>query len=139
MSIIKLSFSSLIMVAFSITLSAQHDHSGMGSGPTMKMKTEMNQKNHMNMVPAKKEILRVWGKCEMCKTRIEKTVIAAGATTADWNIKTKMLTVDFDPLRTNVEYLSSKLAKAGHDTGNNSAKNKAYNALPECCKYERFW
>jgi periplasmic mercuric ion binding protein len=139
MKILKLIISSIFMVALCITTSAQHNHSGMGSGPTMKMKSEMSQNSQMNMGPAKTEILRVWGKCEMCKARIEKTVIAAGATAADWNVKTKMLTFSFYPTRTNVEYITHKLAKAGHDTGNNSAKDKTYNALPDCCKYERFW
>jgi copper chaperone CopZ len=123
----------IFVVTINITASAQHDHSSMGSGSSMNM--DMN--THMNMLPAKTATLKVWGKCEMCKSRIEKIAMANGATTADWNIKTKFLTVNFDPSRTSLDYISEKLAKAGHDTGINSAKDKAYNALPDCCKYER--
>jgi mercuric ion binding protein len=121
------------ILALSKTVFAQHDHSSMGSSSGMIM--DMN--THMNMLLAKTATLKVWGKCEMCKSRIEKIATANGATIADWNIKTKFLTVNFDPSRTSLAYISEKLAKAGHDTGIKSAKDKAYNALPDCCKYER--
>jgi copper chaperone CopZ len=133
MKIFKLFIFSAFMAVLSLTASAQHDHSSMGSSSGM----NMNMDTHMNMNTPKTATLKVWGKCELCKARIEKTAIANGATTADWNVKTKFLTVSFDPSRTNLEYLSEKLAKAGHDTGLTSAKDKAYNALPDCCKYER--
>ena len=35
------------------------------------------------------ETLAVWGKCEMCKARIEKAAKAAGVTAADWMLKQK--------------------------------------------------
>ena len=133
MKILKLFISAIFMVALSITASAQHNHSGMGSNSNM----NMNMDTPMNMTPTKTTTFKVWGKCEMCKERIEKTAIARGAATADWNVKTKLLTVNYDPARTSVEYLSNKLAKAGYDTENYKAKDKAYNSLPDCCKYER--
>jgi len=91
----------------------------------------------MMMLPPKTETIKVWGKCAMCKNRIEKIALANGATTADWNVKTKFLTVVYEPGRSSMDYISGKLAKAGHDTGLKSAKDKAYDALPDCCKYER--
>ena len=133
MKILKLFISALFLVALSKTGSAQHDHSSMGSSSDM----NMNMNTQMNMPPDKTATLKVWGKCEMCKNRIEKVARNNGATTADWNIKTKMLTVNFNPVRTSLENISSKLARAGHDTGTNNSKDKAYNALPDCCKYER--
>lgn len=124
-----------ITVIFVFTLDmaayAQHDHSSMGSN------INMNMNSNRILLPPKTETLKVWGKCEMCKTRIEKIAIASGVTTADWNVKTKFLTVVYNPDRSSLSYISDKLAKAGHDTGLRSAKNKAYNALPECCKFER--
>lgn len=139
MKISELLISALLMVVFSISASAQHNHSGMGSNSNMNtnMNTNMNMNTQTNMIPDKTASLKVWGKCEMCKARIERIAIANGALSADWNIKTKMLTTTFNPLRTDMEYISGKLAKNGHDTGFNSAKDKAYNLLPECCKYER--
>lgn len=119
----------------SVTTSAQHDHSGMGSGSDMNRNINMN--SQMSMLPPKTETLKVWGKCDMCKARIEKIVLASGATTADWNVKTKFLTLVYDPGKSSLDYISDKLVKAGHDTGLRSAKDKAYNALPDCCKYQR--
>lgn len=85
----------------------------------------------------KTETFKVWGNCEMCKSRIEKAVRAEGAATADWRTDTKLLTVTFDPSRTNVDAFSKKLAAAGHDTEKYRADDKTYNALADCCKYER--
>ena len=133
MKILKLFITAIFSVALSITTSAQHDHSSMGSNSNM----NMNMNSHMTMLPPKTETLKVWGKCDKCKAWIEKIALTSGATTADWNVKTKLLTVNFDPARTSVDYISNKLAKAGYDTENYKAKDKAYNALPDCCKYER--
>jgi periplasmic mercuric ion binding protein len=85
----------------------------------------------------KTETFKVWGNCDMCKNRIEKAVKAEGAATADWNIKTKLLTVTFDPSKTSVDAFSKKLASVGHDTEKYKADDKAYKALDECCQYER--
>ena len=137
MKIYKLLISAVFMVTFCLTTSAQHDHSSMGSSSNMNSNMNMNHNSNMMMLPPKTETLKVWGKCAMCKARIEKIALANGATTADWNVKTKFLTVVYEPGRSSMDYISSKLAKAGHDTGLKNAKDKAYNALPECCKYER--
>jgi periplasmic mercuric ion binding protein len=85
----------------------------------------------------KTETFKVWGKCDMCKTRIEKTVKAEGVATADWNTKTEMLTVVFDPAKTNVDALEKKLAAVGHDTEKYKASDEVYAKLPGCCHYER--
>jgi len=85
----------------------------------------------------KTESFKVWGKCGMCKERIEKTVKAEGATSANWDSKTSMLTVTYDPSKTNQDALSKKLASVGHDTEKYKADDKVYNALPGCCHYER--
>lgn len=137
MKIYKLLISTIFIVTLSLTASAQHDHSSMGSSSNMNMNPNMNHSSNMMMLPPKTETLKVWGKCNMCKTRIEKIALSSGATTADWNVKTKFLTVVYEPGRSSMDYISGRLAKAGHDTGLKSAKDKAYNALPDCCKYER--
>jgi len=92
---------------------------------------------HMNMTTTKTETLKVWGNCDECKARIEKTVKAEGATSADWNMKTKILTVTFDPAKTNVDSFSKRLAAVGHDTEKYRADDKAYKALDACCQYPR--
>ena len=85
----------------------------------------------------KTETFKVWGNCNMCKSRIEKAVRAEGATVADWNVKTKLLTVTFDPAKTSLDSFSKKLAAAGHDTEKYKATDEAYSNLPGCCQYER--
>jgi periplasmic mercuric ion binding protein len=87
--------------------------------------------------PVKTETFKVWGNCGMCKTRIEKAVKEDGATSADWDVKTKMLTVIFDHSKLSVDGLSKKLATVGHDTEKYRSEDKTYDALPACCKYER--
>ena len=125
----------LFLLSLSITTSAQHDHAAMSGDSSSNM--NMNQDTHMNMVHFKTETIKVSGKCQMCKARIEKIAMEYGAASADWDVKTQLLTVDFDPSASSVEYLSNRLAKAGHDSGIYRAKDKAYNALPECCHYAR--
>ena len=120
MKTLKLFILTLFAVLFGLTTSAQtQDHS----------KT--------NMTSSKTETIKVWGNCDICKARIEKTVTAEGATKADWNTKTKLLAVTFDPSKTSVDDLSKKLAAAGHDTEKYKADDKAYDALPGCCHYTR--
>ena len=85
----------------------------------------------------KTEIFKVWGNCGMCKDRIEKAAKEEGATSAAWDVKTKMVTVTFDPSKTSVDAISKKLASVGHDTEKYKADDKVYADLPGCCHYER--
>jgi mercuric ion binding protein len=117
MKTVKMLFAIVLLTAFGITTSAQTT-----SKPDPQQKTET---------------FKVWGKCDMCKTRIEKTVKAEGATSANWDTKTQMLAVTFDPAKTNVESLSKKLASAGHDTEKFKATDDVYAKLPGCCHYDR--
>jgi periplasmic mercuric ion binding protein len=88
-------------------------------------------------VQQKTETFKVWGKCGMCKTRIEKTVKTEGVTSADWDTKTNLLTVTFDPAQTNIDVLGKKLSSVGHDTEKYKAPDDVYAKLPGCCHYER--
>jgi periplasmic mercuric ion binding protein len=117
MKTVKMIFTIVLLTAFGFTISAQTT-----SKTTAKQQTET---------------FKVWGKCDMCKTRIEKAVKAEGATSANWDTKTQLLAVTFDPAKTNVEALSKKLAAVGHDTEKFKATNDAYEKLPGCCHYDR--
>ncbi len=83
------------------------------------------------------ESFKVLGKCEMCKSRIEKTVLAEGATSASWNLKSQILTVTYDSSKTSKDALCKKLASVGHDTEKYKAPDDVYAKLPGCCHYER--
>jgi periplasmic mercuric ion binding protein len=85
----------------------------------------------------KTETFKVWGKCDMCKARIEKAVKAEGVTSANWDKNTLLLTVIFDPAKTNIDALGKKLASVGHDTEKYKAPDDVYAKLPSCCHYDR--
>ncbi len=80
----------------------------------------------------------VWGICDMCKSRIERTVQKVpGVGFAKWDKKTKILKIDFDAQQTNVEAVKNALASAGHDTEDVKASEEKYDNLPACCLYDR--
>ena len=83
----------------------------------------------------KTETLKVSGNCDMCKARIEKAAKFDGVSKAEWETKSKILSVTYDPAKTNIDQVSKKVAAAGHDTEKVKADDKAYSTLPGCCKY----
>lgn len=83
----------------------------------------------------KTETIKVSGQCELCKARIEKTAKVEGVTKAVWSDKTKMLTLVYNPMKVKSDDIQKRIAAVGHDTPKYKATDKAYNALPGCCKY----
>jgi copper chaperone CopZ len=85
----------------------------------------------------KTETIPVSGNCGTCKTNIEKAAKKAGATDADWNVDTKMLTVKYNTAATNADKIQQGIAEVGYDTRDVKAADAAYDKLHACCKYER--
>ncbi|WP_207492583.1 heavy-metal-associated domain-containing protein [Aridibaculum aurantiacum] len=85
----------------------------------------------------KKETVKVYGNCGMCKSRIEKAAVAAGASTATYNYDTKVLAVTIADEKTSMEQIEKAVAAVGHDTKNFTAPEEAYKKLHGCCKYDR--
>jgi periplasmic mercuric ion binding protein len=83
----------------------------------------------------KTETIKVLGKCDMCKTRIEKAAKMEGVIKAEWSDETKLLTLEYDPSKVNSDDIQKKIAAVGHDTEKFKADDKAYKSLPGCCKY----
>jgi len=76
------------------------------------------------------------GVCEMCKKRIEQALLKVeGVESADWEIATRQLQVEYDSTMINVYQLHWEVAAVGHDTEQLKAPGKAYNSLHDCCKY----
>lgn len=100
-------------------------------GPTV----SAQMTDHSNMVMTKTEVIKVSGKCESCKARIEKAAKVDGVTKAVWSDKTNMLTLVYNPARVKSDDIQKRLAAVGHDTPKYKATDKAYNALPGCCRY----
>jgi hypothetical protein len=86
---------------------------------------------------AKTESFKVSGECGMCKKKIEKSAKEAGATSATWNVKTKLLTVSYPVTSTSASAIQKKIADSGYDTPGFKASDEAYNKLDACCQYER--
>lgn len=78
------------------------------------------------------------GDCDECKTHIETTATSVeGVSSAEWNVESKELTVVFDDAVATLESIEMAVAGAGNDTPNYKATEEAFNALPECCQYEK--
>lgn len=80
--------------------------------------------------------LKVAGNCGMCKSSIEKAAISAGASSANWDADAKLLTLIFDG-KTNLDKIENAIAAIGYDTEHKTATKASYDALHECCKYDR--
>ncbi len=102
---------------------------------TVSATTSAQVTDHSKMVMTKTETIKVAGKCEMCKARIEKAAKVDGVTKAVWSDKTKLLTLVYNPMKVKSDDIQKQIAAVGHDTPKYKATDKAYNALPGCCKY----
>lgn len=86
---------------------------------------------------AKKDKVKVYGNCEMCQSKIEKAAKAAGATTATWDVDSKVLAVNYSEKKTSLSKIEKAVAEAGYDTEHEVSTTEAYNKLPGCCQYDR--
>lgn len=92
----------------------------------------------VSMAKTVKARLFVNGKCEHCKERIEKAALGIkGVSAAVWNVDKKQLLLKYNPEKTDTIAIEKALIAVGHDAGNLKADDAVYNALPECCHYER--
>ena len=89
------------------------------------------------LAQSKTEKIAVAGECGMCKKKIEKAAIGAGASSASWNADSKELTVNYNSTSTNAAKIEQAVAAVGYDTKNYKATNESYEKLDDCCKYER--
>ncbi|OFY64434.1 MAG: hypothetical protein A3H98_09675 [Bacteroidetes bacterium RIFCSPLOWO2_02_FULL_36_8] len=80
---------------------------------------------------------KVFGNCDMCKSRIEKSLKINGVTEAEWDKKSKIMTVKFDSSAISESKIHECISAVGHDTEKQKAPDKVYNKLHKCCKYDR--
>lgn len=85
----------------------------------------------------KKETIKVWGNCGMCKKNIEKAAKSAGAATASWNEDSKQLNISYNTKKSSGQKIQQAIAGAGYDTQDMTASNESYDKLHGCCQYER--
>jgi hypothetical protein len=85
----------------------------------------------------KTETFNVSGNCGMCEAKIEKAAKSAGASYAEWNKDTKIITVKFSSSTSNLAKIQKSIADAGYDNVGAKAMDDSYNKLHACCKYDR--
>lgn len=84
----------------------------------------------------KKLTMEVDGKCDMCKTRIEKAALGVkGVKYAMWDIPSHQLSLIIDERKTDPMKVKTALVAVGHDTKELKATEEAYDGIHPCCKY----
>jgi periplasmic mercuric ion binding protein len=86
---------------------------------------------------AKTDTFKVWGNCGMCKKTIEKSLKVEGVFQSNWDKKTKMITVAYEPSKISLDQIQKRIADAGYDNEGYTADSASYESLHSCCKYER--
>ncbi|WP_400191703.1 heavy-metal-associated domain-containing protein [Hymenobacter sp. B81] len=73
--------------------------------------------------------------CGMCKARLEKALAyEKGVQAALLDVPSQVLTVQYRAGKTTPEALRAAVVATGYDADGQTANDKAYNRLPECCK-----
>jgi mercuric ion binding protein len=81
--------------------------------------------------------IKVYGQCGSCKHRIQNALHVEGIKTANWDVNTEFLTVQYNDKVIKLDKIQSLVAAVGHDTEKVRASDVVYNALPDCCRYPR--
>ena len=79
----------------------------------------------------------VRGNCDMCKERIDKTVLSMkGVEKANWDVESKMIQISYDSTVVSTSDIEKAVAATGHATKAVPMDSTANEKLPECCKAE---
>jgi copper chaperone CopZ len=74
----------------------------------------------------------------MCKSTIEKAATSLkGVKAAEWDGQTDMVTVKYDPAKTDLNAIKKAIADKGYDNDAFRAPDDVYAKLPGCCHYDR--
>ena len=73
--------------------------------------------------------------CGMCEERIETNIAyEKGVKSVELEDSTKIVTIGYDPRKTNPDQLRTAISKVGYDADDVAADPVAYEKLPACCK-----
>lgn len=73
--------------------------------------------------------------CGMCKARIERNLsFEKGVKEANLDVKSKIVTIKYNPAKTDVTKLKANISKTGYDAEEVAADPVSYDKLPGCCK-----
>ena len=101
-----------------------------------KKKEKADQSAFVQKGDYEKSSFKVDGNCSMCKARIEEAAATVkGVKKASWDKQTHQLTLSYHKDKVKLMDVHEKIAAAGHNTSKVEGDDKAYQALPACCKY----
>jgi mercuric ion binding protein len=73
--------------------------------------------------------------CGMCKARIERNLaFEKGVKESTLDVKSKIVTIKYNPAKTDVSKLKANISKTGYDAEEVLADEAGYAKLPSCCK-----
>jgi len=73
--------------------------------------------------------------CDMCKERIEKNLsLSKGVTEAILNLDDKVVTVKYNPKKTDEAAIRKIITDTGYDADNLQCSQTAHDKLPDCCQ-----
>lgn len=73
--------------------------------------------------------------CGMCKNTIERDLtFEKGIKTAELDLDTKIITIEYNSKKTNPEKIRTRITKVGYNADDKKRDPKAYKKLPDCCK-----
>ena len=76
--------------------------------------------------------------CKMCKATIERQLaFTKGVQNSNLDVASKVVTVAYNPKKTNVEAIKKAINESGYDADEMPADVKAYNKLEDCCKKDQ--
>ena len=75
--------------------------------------------------------------CDMCKETLESNLVfEKGIKKSELDVKTALITVTYNPQKTNSDKIRTAITKLGYDADDIPADKKAYEKLSSCCKKE---
>lgn len=111
----------LVSVSFVYTVQAQTEE---------ELSTSIGKLTKMKAVK-----IQTTAQCDMCKLRIEEALaFRKGVKNAQLNLEDKVVTVIYNPKKTNPDRIREVIAKVGYQADEVKADPKAYEKLPECCQ-----
>ena len=73
--------------------------------------------------------------CGMCKNTIERDLaFEKGVKTAELDLETKVLTVEYNSKKTTPDKIRTRITKVGYNADDKERDPKAYAKLPACCQ-----
>jgi copper chaperone CopZ len=82
-----------------------------------------------------KVLIKTSAVCKMCKATIEKYLAyEKGVKVSDLDVPSKVVTVVYNPKKTDISKIKKAINKSGYDADELPADAKAYDALEACCK-----